>query len=274
MAKRERRGGRQAVENWHQRALELDLLLKDVRRGKRDQVYRSYAERLGVSVAVPRRMIQALRFVDYVRDRVGFGVLAEQIAQQPLMSLVVLDSWSQYAPDHALSAARRLVAGEINLPMLKALERADRATGETVLAATDGTWQSLAANRAIAQVQALHKGAHCIWAARGWRPDGIQFTTLTLPNLLGTLPALPGVQLAFDVGTVGPLLVAILTDRVTRPRSPAALLQPLLTLLGYTRLGCSALLLLREPDDATTVEDLLSALGHPDGLVARRFAFD
>lgn len=274
MAKRERRGGRRAVENWHQRALDLDRELKKAKRGGRDGVFRAFAAELGVSTSVAKRMIQALQFLDYVRDDVGFAHLAGEMAEQPFSSLVVLDRWSQYAPDHALSAGQRLIAGEINLPMLKEAERADRATRETVLASTDGTWQSFAATRAVARVQSLHDGARCIWAARGWRPEGVQFTNLKLPGFLDALTALPGIQLVFDLGTGTPLLVAILSDRVARTRSPAALVETVLTLLGYTRLGSACLLLIREPGDATAVEELLVSLGRPDGLATMRFEFD
>ena len=273
MAKRERRRGRRAVENWHQRAVELDAKLKDAKRGQRDSVYREVAAELGVSASVPKRMIQALRFLEYVRDDVGFSHLAGEMAEQPFSSLVLLDRCSQYAPDHALSAGQRLIAGELNLPMLQALERADRAQRDTVLTATDGTWQTYAATRAVELVLDTHEGARCIWAARGWRPDGVSFTSLALPGRLNALPAVPGVQLAFERKDGAPLLVAILSDRIARTRTPATLAQSVLTLLGYTRLGCACLLLLREPEQAARVEALLASLDHPEGLSARHLAF-
>lgn len=68
MLERERRGGRQAVDDWHRRAIELDRVLGNAKRGERDSVYRDFAKQLGTSVSVIRRMIQALRFIEYVRD--------------------------------------------------------------------------------------------------------------------------------------------------------------------------------------------------------------
>ncbi|MFC5507625.1 hypothetical protein [Bosea massiliensis] len=274
MAKRERRGGRRAVENWHQRALELDAKLKDSRRGQRDGIFRTFAAELGVSASVPKRMIQALRFLEYVRDDVRFTHLAGEMAEQPFSALVLLDRWSQYSPREALSAGQRLIAGELNLPMLEARERADRAQYDSVLTATDGTWQTYAATRAVQLVLETHDSARCIWAARGWRPDGVAFTSLTLPGLLNALPAVPGVQLAFERENGAPLLVAILSDRIARMRSPAALVQNVLTLLGYTRLGCACLLLLREEEQAAKVEGLLASLDRPEGISARHLAFD
>jgi hypothetical protein len=278
MKKRERRGGRQAVENWHGLALELDGDLKTARRGERDGVYRDFADKLGVSVSVPRRMIQALRFLDYVRDDVGFPELAKRIAEvaaQPLMSLVLLDRWSQYSPDRALSAAQRLVDGELNLPMLRELERADRATGERVRSATDDTWQGFAATCAVRQIEDMQPGSRCIWAARGWRPDAFQQTSLKLPGVLNDLPALPGIQLVVERDDADePLLVSILSDRVPRTRSPAAIVQVVLQLLGYARLGCTGLLLAREPEEVTAIEELIAKLGHPAELSVTTLEFD
>ena len=274
MAKRERRSGRRAVEDWYQRALELDAKLKEAKRGQRDSVYRERAAELGVSTSVPKRWIQALRFLDYVRDDVGFAHLAGEMAEQPFSALVLLDRWSQYAPDRALSAGQRLITGEINLPLLQTLERADRAQRDAVLNSTDGTWQTYAATRALELVVGMHDGARCIWAARSWRPDGVAFTSLTLPGLLNALPAVPGIQLAFEREGAAPLLVAILSDRIARTRSPAALVQSVLTLLGYTRLGCACLLLLREQEQAGLAQTLLASLDHPEGLTTRHLAFD
>ncbi|MCP4560778.1 MAG: hypothetical protein GY873_13675 [Bosea sp.] len=238
--------------------------------GNREDVYRDLAREMGVSVHVPRRLARAHRFLDYVDEAMGSD-LAGSLRKQPLTSVSALARWSNYAPDRAMQAAQRLVAGEINLAGITALEEADRKTGERISAATDRAWQTFATKRAVEFVTSLDPQAELVWTARGWGLGGPRIE-IKAPGALGQLDHLPVLHLIFarqarEDGRA--LVVSVLSTQAERPRMPTALAQIILILSAYARLGYDCMLLCGLTEDLEVANRVLDQLGRPGDVEAR-----
>ena len=212
---------------------------------------------------------RAHRFLAEV-EKWKYGSLSKQLRTQPLTCVSVLARWANYGPDRAMSAAQKLVAGELNLASLTAAEEADRRTGERVTAATDRAWQTFASTKAAELVSSIHPSAMLVWAARGWGPPGSRYDRP--PGALAHLDHLPILHLVFTRGEGEPsdaLLVSVLSHQAERPRTATLIAQTILTLSGYARLGFDVLLLCGLSEDLEIANHVLDQIGRPADVAAR-----
>lgn len=263
------------ADDWYGLAERVIAEIDAAQHGDRESIYRRIAAQMGVSIHVPRRLARAHRFLADVEKHWEQGDLPTSLRTQPLTCVSVLARWANYGPDRAMRAARKLVAGELNLASLTAAEEADRRTGERITAATDRAWQTYASLKAAELVTSLHASAMLVWAARGWGPAGSRFDQP--PGALARLDHLPLLHLVFeraDYPDGKALLVSVLSNQGERPRSPTFIAQLMLTLSGYARLGFDVLLLAGLTEDLAIADRMLDQIGRPADVDARLVELD
>lgn len=258
-----------AAVDWFELGQMVREELKTTRFGAKRKVYAAFAERRNVGIQAVQRSVSSAEFLtDYVADI--DPLLSEDLRSQPLQAVLTLAKWSNYLPDDALKAGRRLVDGKLTVQQLENEERTARQSGEHVVGASPADRRKFHASRIVELVRSEYGPDWTLtWAARGWSPAG--FRSSNLPGVLGAFTSVPGVQLSFVSGVDRLPLVVAVEIRVDDPsRQQYVSLSNLFALIGYAGIGYHVACVASSAMTVEIMEDALRKIGAAGGTALER----
>lgn len=258
-----------ATVDWFELGQLVREELKTTRFGAKRNVYAAFAERRNVGIQAVQRSVSSAEFLtDYVEDI--DPKLAEELRSQPLQAVLTLAKWSNYGPDDALRAGRRLIDRKLTVQQLESEERTARLSGEHVVGASPADRRKFHAGRIAELVRSEYGPDWALtWAARGWSPAG--FKSLRLSGPLGAFDSVPGLQLGFaSNATPLPLLVAVEIRLDDPARQQYVSLSNLFALIGYAAIGYHVACFASSAMTVEIMEEALRKIGAPDGIALER----
>ncbi len=258
-----------ATIDWFELGQIVREALKTTRFGAKRSVYAAFAEGRNVGIQAVQRSVSSAEFLtDFVEDI--DPKLALDLRAQPLQAVLTLAKWSNYGPDDAIKAGRRLIDRKLTVQELESEERTARLSGEHVVGASPADRRKFHTGQIAKLVRSEYGPDWTLaWAARGWSPVG--FKSLRLPGPLGVFTSIPGLQLGFVSNSTQLPLLAAVEIRLDDPaRQQYVSLSNLFALIGYAAIGYHVACFASSATTVEIMEDALRKIEAPNGTVLER----